>query len=323
VEPFGPDEAWLDVTNSLQLFGSAQAVAVEVSESIKRELGVTISVGVSWNKIFAKFGSNYKKPDAITAITHENYRDIVWQAPVRALLYVGQATERKLADMGIRTIGELAAEPPEHLRRRFGVVGLTLSTFARGEDRSPVKPYDPERQEVNRAIKSYGNGLTAPHDIVDAHDAKALIYLLAESVSQRMREDDARANTVSIWIRYATLDGCTRQTRLPVATNATSLIARAAWELLVTNEPLDDTQPIRALAVRASDLETSNAAKQLSLFETDHHRELEELDATIDVLRKRYGNTIVQRGIELYDESLDGVDIKRENIVRPRGVFNG
>ncbi|MDR2108997.1 MAG: hypothetical protein LBP28_06035 [Coriobacteriales bacterium] len=322
VEPFGPDEAWLDITNSVQLFGSAEALAAEIGACVKAELGVTISIGLSWNKIFAKFGSDYKKPDAITVINRDNYRDIVWRAPVRSLLYVGRATERKLVDMGIRSIGELALEPPENLRKRFGVVGLTLSMFARGEDTAPVKSYDPDRKGVSRTIKSYGNGLTAPHDIVTARDARALVYLLAESVSQRMREGGARARTVGIWIRYATLDGCNRQVKLDAATNATALVARAAWELLEANEPLDESRPIRALSVRASDLVMSDEPEQLALFETDRHRELEELDATIDVLRKRYGNTVVQRGIEMVDQSLDGTDIKRDNVVHPTGVFN-
>jgi DNA polymerase-4 len=214
VEPFGPDEAWVDVTGSHQLNGGPVNIAYEISERIKAELGLTISVGLSWNKIFAKFGSDYKKPDAITVIDEHNYRQIVWASPVRELLYVGAATEAKLRALGINTIGELAKAPTKMLSNRFGKVGVVLQTFALGKDHTPVKPYDPTRQNVDRTIKSYGNGLTAPHDITDPHDAKALIYLLAESVAQRMREGYARAKTVSIGVRRADLGGYVRQTKL-------------------------------------------------------------------------------------------------------------
>jgi DNA polymerase-4 len=201
------------------------------------------------------------------------------------------------------------------MQRRFGVVGLTLSTFARGNDSSPVKPFDPKLHDANSIIKSYGNGLTAPHDIVSPQDAKALIYLLAESVAQRMREDGARAGTVSVWTRYASLDGRMRQAPLPYPSAATSVIARAAWEILCANEPLDDAHPVRALAVRASDLVDASAPAQLSLFDDGRSTDLESLDTAVDALRRRFGNTVIQRGVELCDESYIDTDVKRDNIM--------
>lgn len=323
VEPFGLDEAWLDLTGSLPLLGGDPArTAAEISGRIKAELGCTVSVGVSWNKIFAKFGSDFRKPDAITFITPQNYRCRVWEAPVSELLYVGAATRAKLHSSGIDRIGELACASPELLRRRLGKIGLVLRAFARGEDATPVKPYDQARNEVDRTVKSFGNGLTAPHDIVSASDAKALVYLLSESVAQRLREARFRASTVSIGVRSARdLASYSRQTTLRRATNVTGVVARTAWGLLAANEPLDGEHPLRGLHVRASNLEPCDAPQQLELAFDARRRMLEDLDETIDDLRRRFGNTCIQRGAELLDESLLGLDIKKENVVHPVGYF--
>jgi len=321
VEPFGPDEAWLDITHSAHLNGNPEMIAREISERIRSELGLSVSIGVSWNKIFAKFGSDYKKPDAITWIDEGNYKQIVWESPVRELLYVGRATERKLNLLGIKTIGELAAEPSENLIKCFGKVGGILQSFARGLDDSPVKVYDPNSETVDRIIKSYGNGLTAPHDICDPRDAKALIYMLSESVAQRLREGFVRARTVSIGVRDTGLKSYTRQTTLPTATNSTSLIASAAWKLLEANEPLDNEHPLRSMSVRASALVLVSEPTQLSFWTDDRLAERERLDSAIDDLRRRFGNTCVQRGIELYDSSLGGLDIKLDHLLHPVGFF--
>ena len=324
VEPFGLDEAWLDLTGSIALLGSdAPHVATEISGRMKAELGCTVSVGVSWNKIFAKFGSDYRKPDAVTFITPDNYRERVWRAPVSELLYVGHATRAKLHSSGIDTIGDLALASPELLRRRLGKIGLVLRTFARGEDATPVKPYDQARNEVDRTVKSFGNGLTAPHDIACAADAKALVYLLSESVAQRLREARFRASTISIGVRNACdLASYSRQVTLRRATNVTGIVARTAWDLLAANEPLDEEHALRGLHVRASNLEPMDAPQQLELAFDPHRRLLEDLDATIDELRRRFGNTCIQRGTELLDESLVDLDIKKENVVHPVGYFS-
>ena len=323
VEPFGLDESWLDITGSVWRRGwDAFEVACEISQRMKDELGVTVSVGVSWNKVFAKFGSDYKKPDAITVIDRANYRDIVWTAPVRELLYVGSATECKLHSSNIRTIGDLAHASDAYLKRRFGKIGFALRTYARGEDDTPVKAYDPEARDVDRTVKSYGNGLTAPHDIVCEADAKALVWLLAESVAQRLREAGVRARTVSIGVRSGIdLSGYGRQTKLRAPTAATIEIAQTAWGLLRANEALDEDHPIRALHVRASGLSSMREPVQLTLLD-DGRAHLEDLDLAIDDLRRRYGNTCVVRGAELVDESLAGTDIKAENTVHPVGWFH-
>ena len=325
VEPFGPDEAWLDVTGTRRCLGLSPAeIAREVSERMVAELGISVSVGVSWNKIFAKFGSDYKKPDAVTVITRENYREVVWQAPVRDLLYVGPATERKLHSSGIDTIGQLACASDELLRNRLGKMGFVLRGFARGQDATEVKPYDRDAADVMREIKSYGNGLTAPRDICDPQSAKAYVWMLAESVAQRMREGRARARTVSVGARAAD-DLCTRsrQCKLPVATDLTLQVARAAWGLLRELEPLDASHPLRGIHVRASDLEPADADLQASLFDPLPRRtEMRELDASVDDLRRRYGNKCVVWGAQLVDEGAASVDAKADNTVHPVSFFH-
>ena len=325
VEPFGPDEAWLDVTGTRRCLGLSPAeIAREVSERMVAELGISVSVGVSWIKIFAKFGSDYKKPDAVTVITRENYREVVWQAPVRDLLYVGPATERKLHSSGIDTIGQLACASDELLRNRLGKMGFVLRGFARGQDATEVKPYDRDAADVMREIKSYGNGLTAPRDICDPQSAKAYVWMLAESVAQRMREGRARARTVSVGARAAD-DLCTRsrQCKLPVATDVTLEVARAAWGLLRELEPLDASHPLRGIHVRASDLEPADADLQASLFDPLPRRtEMRELDASVDDLRRRYGNKCVVWGAQLVDEGAASVDAKADNTVHPVSFFH-
>lgn len=324
VEPFGPDEAWLDVTASLPLWGhDALVVANEISERVKAELGVTVSVGVSWNKIYAKFGSDCRKPDAVTVVSPENRAELMWPAPVDDLLYVGPATRSKLLRADIRTIGDLAETPPERLRRRLGKMGLVLSGFARGEDATPVKVLDPSTSTVGYEVKSIGNGLTAPFDLVRPCDAKLLVYLLAESVAQRLREHRVRARTIAISARSGIdLAGCIRQAPLPHPSNITGEVASAAWELLRANEPLDERHPLRALGVRALNLVDAAAPVQLDIFGDEDRRErLEQLDAAVDGLRRRYGNTIVRRMVELGQPHLSDLDIKRDNVVHPVGFF--
>ena len=211
---------------------------------------------------------------------------------------------------GIDRIGDLACATPELLRRRLGKIGLVLRTFARGEDATPVKPYDAARNEVDRTVKSFV-GLTAPHDIVrrvrreGGSSTCCPSRWRSEAVEARFR-----ASTVSIGVRSAQdLTSYSRQTTLRRATNVTGTVARTAWDLLAANEPLDESRPLRGLHVRASNLEPCAAPQQLELPFDAHRRVLEDLDETIDGLRRRFGNTCIQRGAELLDESLLDLDV--------------
>ena len=182
VEPFGIDEAWLDVSDSRLLFGGGSEIAEEIRSRVKRELGVTVSIGISFNKVFAKLGSDMKKPDAITVLSRNNYKQLAWPLPVENLLYVGSATKTKLYSKGIRTIGELAEAGPERLKKWLGKWGLTLYAFAHGDDISPVAKAGSER-----IIKSVGNSVTAPRDIQNSEQAKIIFFSLSESVAERLR----------------------------------------------------------------------------------------------------------------------------------------
>lgn len=172
VEPFGLDESWIDVTGSLRLFGGSPVlIAREISERVKDELGLTVSVGVSWNKVFAKLGSDTDPGDGIIAITRDNFEDVAWPMPASEMVYVGPATTRKLQSAGYETIGDLAHAGNYFLDKRFGKIGRMLRSFARGEDLSPVKVMDPAKADVDYVVKGIGNGLTAPHDLVCEADA--------------------------------------------------------------------------------------------------------------------------------------------------------
>ncbi len=324
VEPFGLDEAWIDITGSLSLFGgNAMSVAQEISERVKAELGLTVSIGVSWNKVFAKLGSDMDPGDSIVAITPDNYKEIAWSRPVGDLVYVGSATKKKLVSAGYMTIGDLACANDYFLQKRFGKIGPMLRSFARGEDASPVRVMDYERADVEYDIKGIGNGLTAPHDLTCKSDAKALLWLLSESVAQRLRESRLRCRTIAIGIRRAgDLSGYTRQRTLKTPTCLTKDIANTALELLVENQPLDEEHAIRAIHIHTSNLVSMDVPVQHDLFGDAEQVSLaEKLDFAIDELRNRFGNTLIRRGVELTDEMMAHIDIKRDNTVHPIGFL--
>lgn len=324
VEPFGPDEAWIDVTSSAHLFGGdALLVAREISERVKAELGVSVSVGVSWNKIFAKFGSDHDKPDGFLVVTPENAGEVVWPTPVRDLLYVGPATERKLQRLGIRTIGDLACADHTVIRSVLGQVGEVLITFAQGRDTSPVRPLDEATTDVDRLVKSVGNGVTTPFDVVDERCACQVTWLLGESVAQRLRELGLSARCVGVSARDAgPLTYRSRQRRLPEPSNITGEICSAAMGLLREGWELDAAHPLRALGVRASLLVPAMAPLQLDVFGREEARlRRAALDGAIDSLRGRYGNHAVRRLGELADPRLAMLDPERDNVTHPVSFF--
>lgn len=326
VEPFGIDEAWLDVTGSARCLGmDAAEIAREISERTKAELGLMVSVGVSWNKVFAKFGSDYEKPDAVTFIDRANYRDIVWGAPASDLLYVGPATARRLHDAGIETIGQLAHASDYFLRHRLGRNGLMLRDFARGLDAAPVAEYDAGIGDIERIRRSYGNGITFPRDICDMRTARAVASMLAESVAHRMREDGVRARTVSVSLRSALdLSATSRQGPLAAPSNITSEIARRARELVAEAWSPGPDRPLRGLGVRASGLVPAAEGLQLPLFDPQPHRAgMERLDAAVDDLRRRYGNKCVVWGAQALDPDAWAIDAKAAHTVHPVSLPRG
>lgn len=314
VEPFGLDEAWLDVTGSVGLFGSPMMIAQEISDRVKYELGITVSIGVSNNKVTAKLGSDYKKPDAITRIEPDNYKEIVYPLPVEDLLYVGPATSKKLRSVGITTIGRLAETPDDYLQRRLGKMGLILGSFAKGLDVSPVLKTD----HIS-TIKSVGNSATTPRDLVNDDDVRLMFVLLSESVCARMRELASKCTVVEISVRDAELHSFTRQRKLHAPTNSCLEMVAQAWELF--HENYHWKTPIRSIGMRGAGLVDANEAEQLSVFLDNEKRgRREKIDEAVDAIRSRYGYMSVQRATVFADPQLAGIRPK-EHVVHPVGYF--
>ncbi len=314
-EAFGIDESWLDVTGSCSCKGDGLTIAKEISNRVKYELGITVSIGVSWNKIFAKLGSDYKKPDAITVFNRDNYKELVWPLPVQDLLYVGNATQKKLNNCGIRTIGDLAGASPDFLKGRLGKMGLVLSIFANGEDQTPVSA-----ENFHAPVKSIGNSTTTPRDLVSDEDVSIIVYLLSESVSARLRENNFAGTVVEISVRDNELYSFTRQRKLPMATDITAEIADAAMQLF--KESYRWQKPIRSVGVRATGLVDALSPVQMNLFVDNEYRErLQKMDQAVDDIRRRFGFYSIQRGLMFCDKKLSAVNAKEDHTVHPQGYM--
>lgn len=316
VEPFGLDEAWLDTTASAGIRGSGQAIAEEISARIRKEVGITVSIGVSWNKIYAKLGSDYRKPDAITVFARDSCREKVFPIPAEDLLYVGRATSRKLKGMGIRTIGELAAADPRLLQRVFGKMGLMLSVFARGEDETPVSPAGSEPP-----VKSIGNSTTTPRDLENDGDVKLVLYVLAESVAKRCRENGFAGQVIEIYVRDNSLFSVGRQRKIDVPTNISGEIEKTAMELF--HEVYRWEKPIRSIGIRVSDLKPDTYPYQLSLFRSEEQRRKSlAADRAAEEIRRRFGYYSVQRGIMYCDRYLSSLDAAADDhMVHPHSYL--
>ena len=313
IESFGIDENWLDVTGSAALFGDGLKIANEIRRRIREEMGVTASVGVSWNKIFAKLGSDMKKPDATTLITEENFRQVVWPLPVEELLYVGRSTKTKLNNRAVFTIGDLAARDVQLLKMALGVWGETLWTFANGLDAAPVAQSGEES-----FIKSVGNSTTTPRDLVNIEDVKMIVFVLAESVAARLRRHGLKCRTVAVHIRNNELYSFERQGKLAAPSFLARDIAGKALELFRQNYTWD--RPIRSLGVRGADLVTEHGAVQLDMFAPDS-AEQEQLERTLDRLRERFGPYCVRRCALLQDARLTGFNPKDDHVIHPVSFF--
>lgn len=313
IESFGIDECWLDLTNSTQLFGECAEVADTIRRRLREELGITGSVGVSFNKIFAKLGSDMKKPDATTIITPENFREVVWPLPVEELLYVGRSTKTKLNNRAIFTIGDLARRDVKLLKLSLGVWGETLWNFANGLDQAPVALAGEES-----FVKSVGNSTTTPRDLVNDEDVKLIVFVLAESVAARLRRHGLKCRTVAIHVRNNELYSFERQGKLTGPSFLASEIARKAMELFRQNYAWE--RPIRSIGVRGADLVSADGSFQLDLFERDA-AEQEVLERTVDRLRERFGPYCIQRCALLLDGKLTGFDPKTEHVIHPVSYF--
>jgi len=301
IESFGGDEAWLDVTGSLRLHGNGYEIADRLRNDIKRKTGLTISVGVSWNKAFSKLGSDFRKPDAVTVFGRHNYKDTVWQLPVGELLFVGRATTKKLNSIGVHTIGELAKTPLPVMEGNFGKNGVGLWAYANGHDNSSVCGYGHVEPP-----KSIGNSTTTPRDLCDDHDIKQTLSMLSDTVATRLRDEGVRGQVVSIGIRGAKgLSWFSRQVKLKSATCISKHIASAAYELFLKCGYDWQRENVRSVGVRVSDLKYIDEYSQTDLFGVENTRFVEEaLEFAKDKMRNKYGYECIRTGLEMWDNTL-------------------
>lgn len=294
VEPFGIDESWLDITGSMHLFGGDPvAIADELRRRVREELGLSISVGVSFNKIFAKLGSDYKKPDATTLISPENWQEIVWPLPVGAMLFVGRSAQRTLAQYGVETIGQLAACRPEMLEKLLGKLGRQMHEYANGLDRSPVRP-----QAEREPVKSVGNGTTFPHDLTRWEEVRAGLAALSDSVAMRLRRQGLYCSGVQVTIKDSSFRSISRQKRLESPTRLMKDIQRAAMEL--TRSAWRAPTPIRMLTVTALHItESAESFEQLDLLGAGRavsDARQEKLESAVRAIRDKFGDGSITFG---------------------------
>ena len=307
VESFGLDEAWLDVTGSYRLFGDVTTIAKEIQLRVFEEVGLTISIGISWNKIFAKLGSDMKKPSGFTVINRDNYQDVVWSLPADALLGVGQKTYPKLLKMNVVSIGDLAAIDGKKIHRRLGKQGLMLKRFAMGLDDSSVK----RPQELPEA-KSVGNSITLVRDIYSYREAKLVLRRLSESVASRMRSQKLVGQVISLQIRDEQLKTSSRQIKMPQHSDVASDFFKWAT-LLLEKYDADFNLGIRSLGLSVTDLMPKvRSAEQLSIFD-----QRTEIDYVLDDLQIRFGDDVIKRGSMLLDKNLTDFNPKKDHRVHP------
>ena len=291
VEPFSVDESWLDVTGSQKLFGNGKQIADEIRETVKKELGLTLSAGVSFNKIFAKMGSDYKKPDATTVISRDNYKDILWPLDIRAMFFVGKVTADKLHDFGIKTIGELAKTDKSSLIGLLGKQGGVIHDYANGLDITPVLRFDQQEK-----IKSVGNGTTFRRNLTGEEDIRTGVTALSDTVASRLRKYKMKAFGVKVDIKDPNFKVISRQVQLDNPTNLTEVIADTAMELIRKHWRMRD--PIRLITVTAINLCDENQAQQLSLFadENINTDKEERAERAMDDIREKFGNSAISFG---------------------------
>ena len=307
VEPFGIDESWLDITGSMHLFGGDPvAIADELRRRVREELGLSISVGVSFNKIFAKLGSDYKKPDATTVIARGNWRDIVFPLPVGDLLFVGRSAQELLGRYGVRTIGELSKCSEEMLETLMGKMGSQLYRYANGLDDSPV------RGAADREpIKSVGNSTTFRRDLTRWDEVQSGISLLSDSVAMRLRRYGLYCGGVQVGIKNSRFQVFSRQTMLDHSTHLMREINDTALRL--TKDLWKAPDPIRLLSVTALHLtEEAQSYRQLDLLGTDdtQQEKQEAVESAMDALRKKFGRSVISYGTA--EDTISGEKIERD-----------
>lgn len=312
VEPYGMDECWLDVTGSRGVCGDGMRIAESIRQEIKEELGLTVSIGVSFNKIFAKLGSDMKKPDAVTEITKATFQEKVWPLPAADLLFVGRATDAKFRNYGIHTIGDIAATDPQFLKRLLGVNGLQLWRYAAGKDDTPVM-----HKDFVSPIKSVGHGITCVADLLDDEEVWKVMLELSQDIGHRLRLHKLKATGVQISIRSNDLGFRQFQAPLSLSIQSPMMIAKKAHAIFQANYRW--STPVRAVTVRAINLVPQGVPEQIDLF-TDMRRveKAEKLDDCIEDIRRRFGKRAVFQACLLGDLKMP---IDNRHLVQMPGVM--
>jgi DNA polymerase-4 len=315
-EPFGIDESWLDITGC-HACPDGPAAARDINQRVKRETGLTVSVGVSWNKVLAKLGSDYKKPDAVTVIDRSNFQRMVWPLPASDLLMVGRSTSARLRRMGICTIGDIARTEPDILGESLGKSGYMLHAFANGLDASPVRRAD----DVPEA-KSIGNSTTTARDITGDREARLVLLTLAESVGARLRDAGLKCRTVEVSVRRADdLDWRSHRMRLRCPTDITEELLSAALSLYL--ECRLPGEVFRSAGLRCTELVRADTPEQMDLFCDYVNRDRSHrIDCAMDHIRGKYGFASICRGAALADVQLGALNAKEEHTVHPVGFVS-
>lgn len=302
VEPFSIDESWLDVTASQSLFGSGKEIADKIRNRVRTELGLTLSAGVSFNKVFAKMGSDYKKPDATTVITRENFSKLLFSKPVSELFFVGFATAEKLGTINIKTIGDLAHADPLSLEALLGKQGPVLYRYANGLDDSPVSLYN-QREK----IKSVGNGITFRRNLTSENDILTAVTSLSDTVAGRLRKYQMKAGGVKVDIKDPRFKTISRQKQLITPTNLATDIRKNAMELIKTSWGFN--HPVRLITVTAINLCDEDSDVQLSLFDqsSENTEKNESVEKAMDAIREKFGNSAITFG-QILDNDI-GIDL--------------
>ncbi|MDR1619556.1 MAG: DNA polymerase IV [Clostridiales bacterium] len=303
VEAFGVDESWLDVTGSQHLFGTGKEIADELRRRIYEEFELTISVGVSFNKVFAKLGSDYKKPNATTVITKENYKRILWPLPARDMLFVGKTAADKLAAYGILTIGDIAGAGADMMQTLLGKTGETIWAYACGMDESPVR-----HAGEPSPVKSVSNGSTFYRDLVSEEDIRAALLMLCDNVATRLRRQGLYCTTVQVQVKDPLLKVISRQRKLPAPTNATRTLVQTAIDIMRASWKRGS--PIRLLAVSAGGLTRDKTAQISLLNDGGAVARSERLDDAMDKIREKYGKEALQFGSTIRSDLKSGAKEK-------------
>lgn len=293
VESFGLDECWLDVSGSVRIFGSGKEIADELRCIVKNEVGVTISVGVSYNKIFAKMGSDYKKPDATTEITQQNFKELLYGLPVGDLFMVGRKTAERLRGVGIRTIGDAARADEKLLVRILGENARTLWQYANGYDYSPVLHFG-----YKGTYKSMGNGATFKRDLTSTEDVRTCVFFLCDKVAARLRKHNYECSALQVGIKNTHLQTVQRSLQLPEPTDLSYDLRRAALSLIEANFDVEK-EPIRAITVTGTKLISGDEiCEQISFLNLEYYRKREKehrLECAKDNIRQKYGLGMLTR----------------------------